>query len=42
MKHIVAINASPRAKWNTAMLVDEAARGAQEAGAEIIHFDLYI
>ena len=41
MKHIVAINASPRVKWNTAMLVDEAARGAQEAGAEIIHFDLY-
>jgi len=39
MKHIVAINASPRTNWNTARLVEAAARGAQEAGAtaEIIH-----
>lgn len=36
MKHIVAINASPRIRWNTAMLVDEAARGAREAGAEML------
>ena len=40
-KKIVAVNASPRKGWNTDILVNEAARGAQEAGAEIIHFDLY-
>ena len=39
MKHVVAINASPRANWNTARLVEAAAKGAEEAGAttEIIH-----
>jgi len=39
MKHVVAINASPRSSWNTAQLVEAAAKGAQEAGAtiEIIH-----
>jgi len=39
MKYIVAINASPRKNWNTAQLVESAAKGAQEAGAnaEIIH-----
>lgn len=41
MKKIVAVNASPRTKWNTAALVREAARGAEGAGAEILHFDLY-
>ena len=38
---IVAVNASPRKNHNTDILVQEASRGAQEAGAEIIHFDLY-
>lgn len=39
MKHIVAVNAGPRINWNTAQLVEAAAKGAQEAGAsaEIIH-----
>lgn len=39
MKYVVAINASPRVNWNTAQLVEAAAKGAQEAGAtaEIIH-----
>lgn len=39
MKYIVAINASPRIDWNTAKLVESAAKGAQEAGAaaEVIH-----
>ncbi|MBE6930927.1 MAG: flavodoxin family protein [Ruminococcaceae bacterium] len=41
MKKIVAINASPRLTWNTGTLVCEAARGAENAGAEIIRFDLY-
>lgn len=38
---VVAINASPRTGWNTAQLVNEAAKGAAEAGAEVTHFDLY-
>lgn len=39
MKYAVAINASPRKNWNTAQLVEAAARGVQETGAnvEIIH-----
>ena len=41
MKKIVAINCSPRTTWNTATLVREAAKGAQEQGAEIEVFDLY-
>lgn len=38
---IVAVNASPRKGWNTDTLVNHAAKGAEEAGAEVIHFDLY-
>ena len=41
MKKIVAINCSPRTTWNTATLVREAAKGAQEQGAEVEVFDLY-
>lgn len=41
MKRIVAINASPRAGWNTAQLIREAARGAASEGAEIKVYDLY-
>ena len=41
MTRIVAINASPRTAWNTATLVRDASRGAQEAGAEVQVFDLY-
>ena len=41
MKKIVAVNCSPRAAWNTAALVREAARGAQTQGAEIEVIDLY-
>jgi len=39
MKHIIAVNASPRSEWNTGQLVEEAAKGAKEAGAaiEVIH-----
>ena len=40
-KRIVAVNGSPRAGWNTASLVAEAARGAQSVGAEVERFDLY-
>ena len=41
MKKIVAINAGPRKGWNTDLMVKEAAKGAEEAGAEIVSFDLY-
>lgn len=40
-KKIVAINASPRARWNTARVVREAAQGAADAGADIEVIDLY-
>ena len=41
MKKIVAINCSPRSNWNTATLVREAAKGAEEQGAEVTIIDLY-
>lgn len=41
MKHIVAINASPRVDWNTGTLIREASRGAESEGAEVVVFDLY-
>ena len=41
MKKIIAVNAGPRAGWNTDTLIKEAIRGAEEAGAEVIRFDMY-
>lgn len=41
MQRIVAVNASPRAGWNTATLVREAAQGAGAEGAAVTYFDLY-
>ena len=41
MKKIVAINCSPRTGWNTATLVREGARGAEDQGAEVRVIDLY-
>lgn len=41
MKHIVAVNASPRVDWNTGTLIREASRGAESEGAEVVVFDLY-
>ena len=40
-KKTIVINASPRKNWNTAQLCREAARGAEEAGAEVEYIDLY-
>ena len=40
MKKIVAINTSPRTEWNTGILVLEAAKGAEAAGAEVQVIDL--
>ncbi len=40
-KKIVVVNAGPRKGWNTDILISEAAKGAEETGAEIIHFNLF-
>ena len=40
MRKIIAINASPRTKWNTAQLVRAAAQGAEDSGAEAEVIDL--
>ena len=40
MGKIVAVNASPRIKFNTGSLVREAARGAESQGARVQTFDL--
>lgn len=41
MKKIIAINCSPRSTWNTATLVREAAKGAEEEGVQVNVIDLY-
>lgn len=38
---LIAINGSPRTNFNTATLVKEAMRGAEDTGAEIEYLDLY-
>ena len=40
MKTII-VNASPRKNWNTAMMLMEARKGAEAAGAETEYVDLY-
>lgn len=40
-KKIVVVNAGPRKGWNTDMLISEAAKGAESAGAELLRFDLF-
>jgi multimeric flavodoxin WrbA len=40
MKRIVAVYGSPRKKGNTALLLDEAVRGAEEAGAQVAKIHL--
>ena len=40
MKTIV-LNASPRKTWNTAKLLKSAAKGAEDAGAQVTYIDLY-
>ena len=41
MARVVAINAGPRKGWNTDQLVDAAAQGTKEAGAEVDYIDLF-
>ncbi|MDO5809885.1 flavodoxin family protein [uncultured Methanobrevibacter sp.] len=40
-KKIVAVNAGPRKGWNTDTLIDEAIKGAESAGAEVVKFNLF-
>lgn len=40
-KTIIAVNAGPRHGWNTDTLVNEAAKGAEAAGAAVQKFDLF-
>lgn len=40
-KKIIAVNAGPRKGWNTDTLINEAIKGAEEAGAEVEKFDLF-
>ena len=40
-KRIIAVNAGPRKGWNTDMLITEAAKGAESAGASVEKFDLF-
>lgn len=40
-KKVVAINGSPRKKWNTNILLDKCLDGAKEAGAEVELINLY-
>lgn len=39
-RKIMILNGSPRAKGNTAQLIEAFARGAREEGAEVVSFDL--
>ena len=40
-KKIIAVNASPRKRWNTDTLITEAAKGAESTGAIVEKFDLF-
>ena len=40
-KRIIAVNAGPRRGWNTDTLISNAIKGAEDAGAEVIKFDLF-
>ena len=41
MKNLIAINGSPRRNWNTAQLLQQAMKGAQDAGASAEMINLY-
>ena len=40
-RKIIAVNAGPRKGWNTDTLIEDAIRGAEEAGAQVQKFDLF-
>lgn len=41
MKKVIILNASPRKNFNTAKLLKEAQKGAEQAGAGVEYFNLY-
>lgn len=41
MGKIIAVNAGPRTGWNTDLLIRQAAKGAEAAGAEVEYIDLF-
>ena len=41
MKKVIIINGSPRKNGNTAKMLKEAQKGAEETGAEVEYFNLY-
>ena len=41
MKKVIVLNGSPRKNFNTAKLLKEAQRGAEESGAQVEYFNLY-
>jgi len=41
MKKVLIFNASPRKNFNTAKLLKEAQKGAEQAGAQVEYFNLY-
>ena len=41
MKHLIAINGSPRKNWNTAQLLQQAGKGAEAVGASTEMINLY-
>ncbi len=41
MKKVLCVNGSPRKKWNSATLLDNAAKGAQSSGAAVETVHLY-
>lgn len=41
MKKVIILNASPRKNFNTAKLLKEAQKGAEQTGAEVEYFNLY-
>ena len=40
-KKIIAVNAGPRKGFNTDTLINEAIKGAESKGAEVVKFDLF-
>ena len=40
MKKVIILNGSPRKNWNTALVLKEAQKGAEQAGAEVEYINL--
>ena len=40
-KKIIAVNSGPRKGYNTDTLINEAIKGAESKGAEVVKFDLF-